>query len=319
MSNSNNLTTTKQKPKFSVAITTDGYKKLINNTLGDSGRAKRFVAAITSAVAVNPALQECEAGTILAGALLGESLNLSPSPQLGQYYLVPFECKIKGPDGKFVYVTDETGKRVPATEKKAQFILGYKGYIQLAIRSGYYKKLNVIEIKDGELVKFDPLNEVIECDLIREDFEREATPTIGYYAMFEYVNGFRKAIYWSKAKMVSHADTFSKAFSAKAYEQICNGEISDKDMWKYSSFWYKNFDDMAKKTMLRQLISKWGVMSTEMQDAFDKDISIADVQNGTIVDLPSEPQLPEGDNNYAPDIAQPEATDIVQNVDLSEL
>lgn len=319
MSSNNNLTTVKQKPKFSVAITTDGYKKLINNTLRDPGRANRFIAAITSAVAVNPALQECDAGTILAGALLGESLNLSPSPQLGQYYLVPFDCKVKGSDGKVVYITDEDGKRIPKTEKKAQFILGYKGYIQLAIRSGYYSKLNVIEIKDEELIKFDPLNEVIECSMI-DDFEkREAAPTIGYYAMFEYVNGFRKALYWSKSKMVSHADAFSKAFSAKAYEQIQNGEISDRDMWKYSSFWYKNFDDMAKKTMLRQLISKWGVMSTEMQEAFDKDISIADVQNGTIVDIPSDPQLPEGDNDYTPDIAQPEATEVVENIDLSEL
>lgn len=94
MSNAN-LANTQQKPKFSVAITTTGYQKLINNTLGDPDRAKRFVANITSAVAVNPALQECEAGTILAGALLGESLNLSPSPQLGQFYLVPFKSKAK--------------------------------------------------------------------------------------------------------------------------------------------------------------------------------------------------------------------------------
>ena len=78
-----------QKPKFSVAITTKGYQSLISNTLRDPARARRFTASITSAVAVNPALQECDAGTILAGALLGESLNLSPSPQLGQYYLVP--------------------------------------------------------------------------------------------------------------------------------------------------------------------------------------------------------------------------------------
>ena len=92
MNNSPNTPAVCQQPKFSVAITTTGYKKLINNTLGDPDRAKRFVASITSAVAVNPDLQECEAGTILAGALLGESLNLSPSPQLGQYYLVPFKC-----------------------------------------------------------------------------------------------------------------------------------------------------------------------------------------------------------------------------------
>ena len=93
MNNSNNQIV--QKPKFSVAITTPGYQKLINNTLGDPDRAKRFIATITSAVATNPALQDCDAGTILAGALLGESLNLSPSPQLGQFYLVPFKQKEK--------------------------------------------------------------------------------------------------------------------------------------------------------------------------------------------------------------------------------
>lgn len=96
---------TNAKPKFSVMLQTDGYKKLINNTLGDPERAKRFVASISSAVAANPTLQECDAGSILSGALLGESLNLSPSPQLGQMYLVPFNNTKKG-------------------TKEAQFILG---------------------------------------------------------------------------------------------------------------------------------------------------------------------------------------------------
>ena len=87
---------TNSKPKFSVVVQSDMYKKLINNTLGDPERAKRFIASITSAVATNPALQECEAGSILSGALLGEALNLSPSPQLGQYYLVGYKDKNTG-------------------------------------------------------------------------------------------------------------------------------------------------------------------------------------------------------------------------------
>ena len=113
---------------FRTAITTDKFQRAINNTLQDPNRARRFTSSIISAVSANPALQECEAGTIVSAALLGESLNLSPSPQLGQYYLVPFN------DNKNHC-------------KKAQFQLGYKGYIQLAIRSGYYKKLNVLAIK----------------------------------------------------------------------------------------------------------------------------------------------------------------------------
>lgn len=301
MSNPEAITSVKQQPKFSVAITTAGYKNLINNTLGDPERAKRFVASITSAVAINPALQECEAGTILAGALLGESLDLSPSPQLGQYYLVPFRSKAK---------YDRQGNLLQPETVKAQFVLGYKGYIQLAIRSGHYKKLNVLEIKEGELIRFDPLNEEIECNIIEDYDARESARTIGYYAMFEYVNGFRKAIYWSKEKMMAHADAFSPAYSASAHKKLDAGEIPDKDRWKYSSFWYKNFDDMAKKTMLRQLISRWGIMSTELQQAFVQDTTLAEVgEKNEIVTTPEE-QL---------QLVQPEATDVVPQVDLSDL
>lgn len=242
------------KPKFSVAIQTDAYQRLINNTLGDQDRARRFIASISSAVAINKDLQECDAGTVLSGALLGEALNLSPSPQLGQYYLVPFKDKTKG--------------------KVATFILGYKGYIQLAIRSGNYKKINVIEIKEGELEEFNLMSEEIKVNLIQDDEQRENAPTVGYYAMFEYLNGFKKAIFWSKNKMINHADKYSPAFSKKGYELLNAGKVKQEDMWKYSSHWYKNFDDMAKKTMLRQLISKWGVMSIEMREAFEKDETI---------------------------------------------
>lgn len=293
----NETAMTAQKPKFSVAINTVGYQKLIHNTLQDPARASRFVASITSAVAVNPALQECTVNSIVAGALLGESLNLSPSPQLGQYYLVPFKNKLKDSNGKTLWVLDENGnhvkddrgKWVAATETRAQFVLGYKGYIQLAIRSGQYKKLNVIEIKEGELVSFDPLNEEIVCVMIEDYVEREKAPTVGYYAMFEYLNGFRKAMYWSIEKMLSHADQYSPAFSAESYRKIQAGEIPDSEMWRYSSFWYSNFDDMAKKTMLRQLISRWGIMSTDLQKAYMDDSSMADIgAGGGIITTPED-------------------------------
>lgn len=251
------------KPKFSVAIQSDTYKNLINRTLGDKDRATRFIASVSSAVATNQSLQECDAGTILSGALLGESLNLSPSPQLGQYYLVPFNGSKKG-------------------YKVAQFQLGYKGYIQLAIRSGQYKKLNVLAIKKGELIKYDPLNEEIEVKLIEDEEERENAETIGYYAMFEYTNGFKKSLYWSKRKMLTHADKYSQAFSLNAtsgkypkvsYEDYEAGNYNKKDEWLYSSYWYKDFDGMAYKTMLRQLISKWGIMSIDMQQAMEQDMA----------------------------------------------
>lgn len=286
-----NLAGQRQKPKFSVAVQTDGYKKLINNTLGDPERAKRFVAAITSAVAVNPALQDCDAGTILAGALLGESLNLSPSPQLGQYYLVPFKCAVKDENGKTVYkrdekgnvLKDERGKWIAETESKAQFVIGFKGLLQLAIRSGQYVDIDAMEIREGEyLGKAKDTGKPL-FSFIEDDDEREKLPVIGYMAYFEYLNGFKKVIYWPKKKMLKHANEYSAAFNAADYEKLMNNEIPEKDMWKYSSYWYKDFDGMAKKTMLRQLITKWGITSIEMQTVVDKDESTANFDGAEIV------------------------------------
>lgn len=263
-----------QKPKFSVAINTQGYKNLINNTLRDPDRARRFTASITSAVAVNPALQECDAGTILAGALLGESLNLSPSPQLGQYYLVPFKQKAK---------YDRDGNMIRPETTTATFVLGYKGYVQLALRSGQYKDLDVMVIKQGEYLGKDPETGKARFKFIEDDDVRDALPTVGYMAYFEYMNGFRKVLYWSKEKMMNHADTYSPAFSRKGYENLLAGNVKQSEMWKYSSFWYKKFDDMAKKTMLRQLISRWGVMSIDMQTAIEHDDTITHDNDGQLI------------------------------------
>ena len=260
------LNSAPQKQKFSVAINSKMYQNLIASTLRDPARARRFTAAITSAVAVNPALQECDAGTILAGALLGESLNLSPSPQLGQYYLVPFKQKAK---------YDRGGNMIRPESTTATFVLGYKGYIQLALRSGQYKDLDVMVIKQGEYMGKDPETGKAKFQFIEDDDERETLPTIGYMAYFEYLNGFRKVVYWSKEKMMTHADTFSKAFSRQGYEDLMAGRVPEKDMWRYSSFWYKNFDDMAKKTLLRHIISRWGI---------SKYLNI--VQNGRAYSLP---------------------------------
>ena len=249
----NNLVKQGAKPKFTAVINSDGYKRMINNTLGNPTKAARFVTAITSAVSTNPALAECDASTIVSAGLLGEGLNLSPSPQLGQYYLVPFNDRKNG-------------------RKVAQFQLGYKGYIQLAIRSGQYKKLNVLPIKEGELISFNPLEEEIQVQLIEDEEAREQAATIGYYAMFEYTNGFKKAMYWSREKMESHAEKYSMGYKAK----------------KGYTFWEKDFDAMACKTMLRQIISKWGIMSIEMQKALESDMGVIS-ESGSVdyVDAPS--------------------------------
>lgn len=230
------------KTTFSQFMASPVVVNKVNNIVGGKD-GQRFITAIVSAVSNNTALSECSQSSILSAALLGESLKLSPSPQLGQYYMVPFNSK---------------GGKV------AQFQLGYKGYIQLAIRSGQYKKLNVLAIKEGELIRYDPLNEEIEVRLIDDELSREQAKTIGYYAMFEYTNGFRKTMYWSKEKMEAHALKYSKGYQAK----------------KGYTFWEKDFDAMAYKTMLRQLISKWGIMSIEMQMAMDGDMAVIN-EDGT--------------------------------------
>lgn len=254
---------------MAMYLTGDAVKNQINSIVGGKN-GTRFISAVVSAVNNNPALQECTNQSILAAALLGESLNLSPSPQLGQYYMVPFDDKEKG--------------------KVAQFQLGYKGYIQLAIRSGQYRKLNVLSIKEGELIRFDPLNEEIEVQLIEDEEQREQAATIGYYAMFEYVNGFRKALYWSKKKMEAHALKYSKGYA------------SDKRKGTAWTFWSRDFDGMAYKTMLRQLISKWGIMSIDMVTALDADMAVIredgtkeyvdNVESDAVESAPVEAEIP---------------------------
>lgn len=284
----NSLTKAKSNQRLGLTayLTKDAVKDQINKVVGGKD-GQRFISAIISATNTNSMLQECTNQSILSGALLGESLKLSPSPQLGHYYLVPFNDKDKG--------------------KVAQFQLGYKGYIQLAIRSGQYKKLNVMAIKEGELEYFDPLNEEIKINLMVDNWDaREGLPTIGYYAFFELVNGFRKAIYWSKGQMEAHAMKYSPGYK------------KDKEKgWNYT-FWSKDFDGMAYKTMLRQLISKWGIMSIEMQTAFEGDMAVinedgskdyVETEEATVID--AEPgTVTETVNTETGEILEPEtATD----------
>lgn len=178
-----------------------------------------------------------------------------------------------------------------------------------------------MEIKEGELVSYNPFDEEIVLNPIQDVDEREKTPTIGYYAMFEYLNGFKKVLYWSKEQMLRHADRYSPAFSAAAYAKIQRGEIEERDMWKYSSFWYKDFDGMAKKTMLRQLISKWGVMSIEMQTAFESDnkaARITDSGNFEVIEIEEE-TAPEPDKNAENAVSLTEVQAAPDEISIDEL
>ncbi len=302
-----NNSLTKQEEKktsFSNFLTNEFVKKKIYETVG-SIDAQKFMTNILSAVTNNSTLQECNQMSILNCAFLGQSLNLTPSPQLGQYYMVPFNDK-------------NTGGKV------AQFILGYKGYVQLAIRSGYYKDIGVFDVKEGEFKGRDKFTGKYKFEFIEDDDIRDEKETIGYGAYFEYLNGFTKSIYWSKEKMLNHADKYSQAFSRYAtkgkypkvsYEDYKKGNYNKKDEWLYSSFWYKSFDEMAYKTMLRQLISKWGIMSTEMQEAYAKDMAeIKDNGDYKYIDNPTETF-----ENDVKSIEQPEDKNIpVQEENVSE-
>ena len=228
-----------KKIQFSSLIKSEAVQSSLAGTLGDMSRTKTFTSSLISAVSTNPQLRDCDGMSIISAALLGESLNLSPSPQLGHYYMVPFK-------------DNKTGIT------KATFQLGWKGYYQLALRSGQYRNLDAVAIKAGELIKYNPITGEIELTPISDPVEREKAETVGYYAWFELINGFKKAMYWSKEKMVAHAEKYSMGYRAhKGY-----------------TFWEKDFDGMALKTMYRQLISKYGIMSIEMQKAFTNDMTV---------------------------------------------
>ena len=245
---------TAKQISFNTLIKSKSVQDALMGTLGDAMHVKTFTSSIISAVSTNRDLQKCDGMSIISAALLGESLKLSPSPQLGQYYMVPFN------NGK-------TGTKV------ATFQLGWKGYYQLALRSGQYKALEVTPVKEGELISYNPFTGECELEPLN-DAERENAKTIGYYAYFELTNGFKKSLYWSKEKMEKHALTYSKGYAAhKGY-----------------TFWEKDFDSMACKTMYRQLIGKYGIMSIDMQKAFTNDMTVQpDVTKHGTDSEPSEP------------------------------
>lgn len=265
---------------FNNLIGSDLMKTKIYQMVGRTD-AQEFITSITSAVNTNPALAECDSQSIISAALLGQSLHLKPSPQLGYFYMVPFNNKKKGC-------------------KEAQFQIGYKGYLQLAIRTGEYVDIDAIEIREGEYKGRNRLTGKPEFEFVDDDAIRENLPVVGYMAYFEMKNGYIKRLYWSKEKMLKHADEFSNAFNMNSYKDLLEGKIPQNEMWKYSSFWYKNFDEMAKKTMLRQLLSKHALLSTEMQRALETDQAVIDeklqptyVDNQDVIDNDAQQEEPQ--------------------------
>lgn len=250
----NSLTKTSQKMGMTAYLNQDAVKQQVNSILG-SKRGTSFITSVVSAVQATPTLQECTNSSILSAALLGESLNLSPSAALGQFWIIPYNNKKKG-------------------VKEAQFQLGANGYKQLAMRTGQYKDIDFIVIHEGEYKGRDKFTGKQMFEFIQDDDEREALPVSGYLAYFELNNGFRKSVYWTKSKMEKHASQYSQAFDLETYKKIKAGQIPQADMWKYSSYWYSNFDGMAEKTLIKHLLSKYGILSTELIQAVDADMAV---------------------------------------------
>lgn len=177
-----NVTTT--QPKFSVAIRSEGYQKLINDTLGDKEVARRFVAEISTVVSQNYQLQKCDAASILSAGLTAQTLNLPLAPTLGFSYVVPYG-------------------------DKAQFQIGWKGLVQLAQRSGQFERLGVRPVHEGEYLGQDEFGD----DLFKFSHEFDNNKVVGYYAYFKLLNGFKKTMYWTVEQCEQHGKKYSKSFN----------------------------------------------------------------------------------------------------------
>lgn len=227
-------------------IKDENVGKRINELLKD--RAPQFTTTLMAALNSNKALNNCEPQSVVAAALTAASMDLPINQNLGFAYLIPYKNK----DGDV-----------------CQFQMGYKGFIQLAQRSGYYKTINATEVREGEIAKIDRLSGEIEFEWIEDDKQRESAKVIGYVAYFKLLNGFEKSLYWSVEKCKAHATRFSKSFKFGG------------------GLWKDDFESMAIKTVLKQLISKYGPLNTQLQEAIVKDQTI----NGEYIDNPdySEP------------------------------
>lgn len=219
--------------KLKMALSAESVKEQFKNTLQENAGA--FIASIIDLYASDTYLQQCDPNLVIMECLKAATLKLPINKQLGFAYVVPYRSK---------------GQLIP------QFQLGYKGYIQLAIRTGQYKNINAGVVYEG--VK-------VHKDLLTGDVIFTGEPTgdkpQGYFAYMELVNGFRKILYMTHAEVTAHAKKYSKTFS--------NG----------ASAWSTNFDEMALKTVIRRLLSKYGLLTSEMTVALSNDNRDEDIES----------------------------------------
>lgn len=231
---------------FNQTITNPATQKYLSDLLHE--RKGVFVSNLTALVANNTNLQECEPYTLMFAALKATALNLPIEPSLGMAHVIPYNNKRRG-------VTE------------AQFQLGYKGFQQLALRTGQYKVINTTDVREGELKKRNRLTGEIEFEFIDDEAERLSRPVIGYVNYFRLLNGFESVLYMSREEMESHALRYSQTYRSQK-----------KDV-KEQSKWTTDFDSMARKTVIKLNLSKNGVLSTELQEAILADQSIMRDEN----------------------------------------
>jgi recombination protein RecT len=216
-------------------LDSEGYRKRFDELLGK--RSPQFISSIISTVNADTNLQKAaiEAPqTIIQAGLKAAIYDLPIDPGLGYAYIVPFNNTIKLPDGG-------TRKR-----SEAAFIMGYKGMHQLALRTGVYAKINVVDVREGELKSYDRLTEDIEIEFVEDDSAREKLPIVGWCGYYRLLNGMEKTVYMT-------------------VEQIRAHELKNRKGQYMGKGWRENFEAMCQKTVYRRLIGKWGIMSIEYQ------------------------------------------------------
>jgi len=223
----------------------DSVKKYLKKMLDE--RTGQFITSLVSLANVTQGLASCSPKTLMFCGLKAASLNLPLDNNLGFAYAIPYKNHKTG-------VVD------------AQFQLGYRAFIQLAQRTGQYKMINVIDIRQGEIEVWHPFTEELQLIMIEDIEKRNNLPVVGYAAVFELVNGFRKTSYWTRARIEAHGKRFSKTYNKGP--------------------WQTDFDAMAKKTVLKDLLSKWGPLSVEMQEAVKFDQAVIRKDNATGEEVP---------------------------------
>lgn len=230
-------------PALKQLINSDGAQRKLQELVGKNAPA--FATSVMQIANSNDMLAKADPHTVFSAAVMAAVMNLPISNQLGMAYIVPFNTKKKDANGKEYWVTE------------AQFQIGYKGWIQLALRSGQVKRISATPIYAGQLVKADPLRGY------EYDFTVEAKgQPIGYAAYLELLNGCEAELYMTRKQAEGHAGRYSETFK------------------KGFGVWKNNFDAMALKTVLKSLISKYAPKSVEMQQALQADQAvIRDVDN----------------------------------------